>query len=104
MLASLYLINTFGTGILVAALPRVAFDVHFSEALILWPVAVYNLAAGCLLFIFGAVADIIGTKTMWLTGTYLYIVFTLAVGFFRSGILFRFADKRWQHCSQSRTS
>lgn len=86
ILASLYLINTFGTGILVAALPRVALDVHLSEALMLWPVAVYNLAAGCLLLIFGAVADIIGTKFMWLTGTYLYIVFTLAVGFSRSGI------------------
>ncbi|KAH4237090.1 hypothetical protein HBI06_053100 [Parastagonospora nodorum] len=86
ILSSLYLINTFGTGILVAALPRVALDVHLSEALILWPVAVYNLSAGCLLLIFGAVADIIGTKLMWLAGTYLYIVFTLAVGFSRSGI------------------
>jgi MFS family permease len=86
ILSSLYLINTFGTGILVAALPRVAIDVHLSEALILWPVAVYNLSAGCLLLIFGAVADILGTKLMWLTGTYLYIVFTLAVGFSRSGI------------------
>ncbi|KAF2864673.1 major facilitator superfamily transporter [Massariosphaeria phaeospora] len=86
ILASLYMINTFGTGILVAALPRVALDVHLSEALILWPVAVYNLAAGCLLLIFGAVADIIGTKLMWLTGTYLYIVFTVAVGFSRTGI------------------
>lgn len=86
ILASLYVINTFGTGILVAALPRIALDVHLSEALILWPVAVYNLAAGCLLLIFGAVADIIGTKIMWLTGTYLYIAFTLAVGFSRSGI------------------
>lgn len=86
ILASLYVINTFGTGILVAALPRVAVDVNLSEALIFWPVAVYNLAAGCLLLIFGAVADIIGTKLMWLSGTYLYIVFTLAVGFSRSGI------------------
>ncbi|KAF2678693.1 MFS general substrate transporter [Lentithecium fluviatile CBS 122367] len=86
ILASLYVINTFGTGILVAALPRVALDARLSEALILWPIAVYNLAAGCLLLIFGAVADIIGTKLMWLTGTYLYIVFTLAIGFSRSGI------------------
>ncbi|CAI6289739.1 unnamed protein product [Periconia digitata] len=85
-LSSLYVINTFGTGILVGSLPRVAADVNLTEALILWPVAVYNLAAGCLLLIFGAVADIIGTKFMWVTGTYLYVVFTLAVGFSQTGI------------------
>lgn len=39
----------------------------------------YALAAGCLRLIFGAVADGIGAKLMWVTGSYLFVIFTLAV-------------------------
>ncbi|KAL2883977.1 hypothetical protein SGCOL_000615 [Colletotrichum sp. CLE4] len=83
-----------GSGILIAALPRIAQDVGLDESLILWPAAVYNLAAGCLLLIFGADADVVGAKLMWLTGSYLCVVFTVAVGLSRTGIqiiLFRTA-------------
>ncbi|KID97417.1 puromycin resistance protein pur8, partial [Metarhizium majus ARSEF 297] len=59
-LAGISFLNTMGSGILIAALPRIASDVELSDALILWPAAVYALAAGCLLLIFGAAADAIG--------------------------------------------
>lgn len=91
-LAGISFLNTMGSGILIAALPRIAKDVGLSEGLMLWPAAVYALSAGCLLLIFGAVADVIGAKLMWVTGSYLFIVFTLAVGFAQTGlqiILFR---------------
>lgn len=81
-----------GSGILIAALPRIAHDVGISEALILWPAAVCALAAGCLLLIFGAVADVIGAKLMWVIGSFLYVAFTIGVGFARTNlqiILFR---------------
>ncbi|KAK1655986.1 major facilitator superfamily transporter [Colletotrichum phormii] len=93
-LAGINFLNTMGSGILIAALPRIAQDVGLDESLILWPAAVYNLAAGCLLLIFGAVADVVGAKLMWLTGSYLCVVFTVAVGLSRTGIqiiLFRTA-------------
>ncbi|OHE96627.1 major facilitator superfamily transporter [Colletotrichum orchidophilum] len=93
-LAGINFLNTMGSGILIAALPRIAQDVGLDESLILWPAAVYNLAAGCLLLIFGAVADIVGAKMMWLTGSYLCVVFTVAVGLSKTGIqiiLFRTA-------------
>ncbi|KXH67838.1 major facilitator superfamily transporter [Colletotrichum salicis] len=93
-LAGMNFLNTMGSGILIAALPRIAQDVGLDESLILWPAAVYNLAAGCLLLIFGAVADVVGAKLMWLTGSYLCVVFTVAVGLSRTGIqiiLFRTA-------------
>ncbi|KAA8650258.1 uncharacterized protein ATNIH1004_002940 [Aspergillus tanneri] len=61
-LAGVSFLNTTGSGILIAALPRIAHDVGIPEGLILWPAAVYSLAAGCLLLIFGAVADVIGPK------------------------------------------
>jgi MFS family permease len=91
-LAGISFLSALGSGILIAALPRIAKDVGLSQGLILWPAAVYALAAGCLLLIFGAVADVIGAKMMWVTGSFLYMVFTIALGFARTGlqvILFR---------------
>ncbi|RYO85003.1 hypothetical protein DL766_008604 [Monosporascus sp. MC13-8B] len=69
-----------GSGILIAALPRIAKDVNIPDGLILWPAAVYALAAGCLLHVFGAIGDIVGPKSMWVVGSFLFVVFTLAVG------------------------
>ncbi|KAK2864972.1 hypothetical protein FQN49_004036 [Arthroderma sp. PD_2] len=85
-LAGISFLNTMGSGILIAALPRIASDIGLSESLILWPAAVYALAAGCLLLIFGAVADVIGAKLMWIVGSYLFVIFTLAIGFSQTSI------------------
>lgn len=85
-LAGISFLNTMGSGILIAALPRIAKDVGLSESLILWPAAVYALAAGCLLLIFGAVADVIGAKLMWVVGSYLFVIFSLAIGFSQTSI------------------
>ncbi|OAX81553.1 hypothetical protein ACJ72_04107 [Emergomyces africanus] len=57
-LAGVSFLNTMGSGILIAALARIAKVVRIPEALILWPTAVYALAAGCLLLVFGAIADV----------------------------------------------
>ncbi|PYH96681.1 MFS general substrate transporter [Aspergillus ellipticus CBS 707.79] len=91
-LAGVSFLNTMGSGILIASLPRISSDIGIPEGLILWPAAVYALAAGCLLLIFGAVADIIGAKLLWVTGSYLYVVFTIAIGLSQTSlqiILFR---------------
>lgn len=61
-LAGINFLNTIGSSVLIAALPRIAQDVGLSQGLILWPAAVYALATGCLLLIFGAVADVMGPK------------------------------------------
>ncbi|KAM5376318.1 hypothetical protein ACJZ2D_005540 [Fusarium nematophilum] len=45
-LASITFLNTMGSSILIAALPRIAQDVGVPESLILWAAAVYSLAAG----------------------------------------------------------
>ncbi len=79
-LAGINFLNTMGSGILIAALPRIASDVDIPDGLILWPAAVYALAAGCLLHVFGAIGDIVGPKTLWVTGSFLYVVFTVALG------------------------
>ncbi|VUC30099.1 unnamed protein product [Clonostachys rosea] len=91
-LTGINFLNTMGSGILIAALPRIAKDLDIPQPLILWPAAVYALAAGCLLLIFGSIADVLGPKPMWCTGSFLFIAFTLGVGLSRSAaqlILFR---------------
>jgi len=91
-LAGVSFLNTMGSGILIAALPRIAKDVGLAQSLILWPAAVYALSAGCLLLIFGAIADVVGAKLMWVTGSFLYAIFTIAVGFSQTAaqlIIFR---------------
>lgn len=91
-LAGISFLNTMGSGVLISALPRIADDVGLEDGLLLWPASVYALAAGCLLLIFGAIADVVGAKLVWVTGSFLYVVFTVAVGLSQTGvqiILFR---------------
>ena len=91
-LAGVSFLNTLGSGLLTVALPRIAKDIGLAENLLLWPASVYALAAGCLLLVFGAVADVLGPKLVWVTGSFLYVVFTLAVGLSQTGtqmIVFR---------------
>jgi hypothetical protein len=106
-LAGISFLNTMGSGILIAALPRIAQDLDLPQGLILWPAAVYALAAGCLLLIFGATADAIGTKLVWVTGGFLYTGFTLAIGFAQTGIqliLFRAFQGSPYLCAYQRLS
>ena len=91
-LAGMTFLNTMGSGILISALPRIATDLGLSEGFLLWPASIYSLAAGCVLLISGAVADVVGAKLVWVTGSFLYVGFTVAVGLSRTGveiILFR---------------
>ncbi|KAK5998883.1 MFS-type transporter 1 [Cladobotryum mycophilum] len=91
-LSGITLLNAIGSGILVTSLPRIAKEVGLPQSLLLWPAAVYSLAAGCTLLIFGSIADVVGPKRMWLTGSLLYVIFTLAVGLAKTAmqiILFR---------------
>ena len=60
--AGISFLNTMGSGILISALPRIADHIGLSEGFLLWPACVYALAAGCLLLIFGAAADVVGVK------------------------------------------
>ena len=91
-LAGISFLNTMGSGILISALPRIADDIGLSEGYLLWPASAYALAAGCLLLIFGAMADLVGVKIVWVTGSFLYMGFTVGAGLSRTGvqmILFR---------------
>ncbi|BCS19475.1 uncharacterized protein APUU_12303A [Aspergillus puulaauensis] len=84
-LSGVSFLNTMGSGILTVALPRMATDLGLNHEILLWPAAVYALAAGCTLLIFGAIADVVGDKRVWLTGSILFAAFTLACGLAQTG-------------------
>ena len=91
-LSGISFLNTMGSGVLISALPRIADDVNLAPGFLLWPASVYALSAERLLLVFGAVADIVGAKLVWVTGSFLYAGFTIAVGLSKTGvqlILFR---------------
>ncbi|KAJ5395317.1 Major facilitator superfamily domain general substrate transporter [Penicillium crustosum] len=85
-------ISVSGTGILTTALPRISTDINLHRDLIFWPASVYALSAGCTLLAFGSVADVVGSKRMWLIGSGFSCPLILACGLARTGnqfIIFR---------------
>ncbi|KAJ8100153.1 major facilitator superfamily domain, general substrate transporter [Lipomyces tetrasporus] len=85
-------ISVSGTGILTTALPRISTDINLDRDLIFWPASVYALSAGCTLLALGSVADVIGSKRMWLIGSGVSCPLILACGLARTGdqfIVFR---------------
>ena len=86
LLTGVSFLNTMGSGILTVALPTIARDIGLSQNLLLWPASVYALSAGCTLLIFGSVADVVGSKRVWLAGAGFYIAFTLACGLAKTGL------------------
>ncbi|KAL4761119.1 major facilitator superfamily domain-containing protein [Aspergillus foveolatus] len=91
-LSGVSFLNTTGSGILTVALPAISTSLSLPANLLLWPAAVYALAAGCTLLTFGSLADVVGDKRVWLTGSILFAAFTLACGLAQTGtqlIVFR---------------
>lgn len=92
ILTGVTFVSVSGTGILTTALPRIATDINLDRDIIFWPASVYALSAGCTLLAFGAVADVVGAKRMWLLGSGISCPLILACGLARSGnqfIIFR---------------
>lgn len=92
ILTGVTFISVSGSGILTTALPRIATDINLNRDLIFWPASVYALSAGCTLLAFGSIADVVGSKRMWLIGSGCSCPLILACGLARTGnqfIVFR---------------
>lgn len=70
---------------LTVALPTIAADLGLPSNLQLWPASVYALAMCCSLLLFGAIADIVGNRPVFLVGNMLYTAWTLAVSVSETG-------------------
>ncbi|KAI9797223.1 MAG: hypothetical protein M1835_001579 [Candelina submexicana] len=84
--AGMTLVNSLLTGLLTVGLPAIALDVGLEENLLLWPASVYALTCGCTLLLSGSVADVVGSRFMYLCGCGLLTAFTLGCGLARNGI------------------
>ncbi|KAK4942309.1 hypothetical protein LTR10_017916 [Elasticomyces elasticus] len=85
-------ISSLLTGMVTVMLPKMAKDLDISDAVLLWPTSIYALTCGCSLILAGAVADVVGSRVMYLLGCFLQSVFTLACGLAQDSlqlILFR---------------
>jgi MFS family permease len=84
-LACISLLNSFNSGMLTVALPTIAKELALPENLLLWPASVYALAQSCTLLLMGAIADIVGNRPIFITGSLLHTAWTLAVSLSKTG-------------------
>ncbi|KAF2876687.1 major facilitator superfamily domain-containing protein [Massariosphaeria phaeospora] len=101
-------ISTLLAGIVTVALPTMANELELAPSVLLWPISIYALTCGCTLLLLGSVADVVGSRPMYLTGCVLQSGFTLACGLAQTGaqlIMFRaFAGVAISFCLPSAVS
>ena len=85
-LSGINLVNSFSNGLLTVALPAISEDLKLHRSLLLWPSSAYALTSGTCLLLAGAIADVIGTRAINLTGCFFIAVFILGSGFSQTGI------------------
>lgn len=74
------------TGLITTGIPTIAADLGIPAATMYWPLSVYSLTAGACLIVAGTVADVVGSRRVFLTGTLLFSGFTLGCGLARTEI------------------
>ncbi|TCD68852.1 hypothetical protein EIP91_009566 [Steccherinum ochraceum] len=71
-------LSIFLTGATAVAITTIGNDLHFKQAELQWPINIYTLSYGCLLLLLGRIADIIGSKKMFLVGSAWFSVWSVA--------------------------
>ena len=85
-------ISSLLNGLVTVILPTMAKDLNLSKSLLLWPASIQALTCGCTLLLAGSIADVVGSRIMFLIGTLFQAIFVLACGLARTGaqmIVFR---------------
>lgn len=74
------ILSTLVSGMFTVTLPSIARDVALPRPLLLWPQSINSLVSACTLLICGSLADVLGSKRMYVAGSALQAVFILATG------------------------
>lgn len=85
-LAGVTFITSFTSGLLTVGLPAITRDLNLESELTVWPLSVYSLTSGTCFLIGGAIADVLGSRAVNLTGCFLVAVFILGCGLARTGL------------------
>ncbi|MFJ2838993.1 DHA2 family efflux MFS transporter permease subunit [Nocardia sp. NPDC087230] len=80
VLSAATLMTILDGSIVTVALPAIQADLGFSPAGLSWTVNAYLIAFGGLLLLAGRLGDLIGRKTMFLTGTVVFTAASLLAG------------------------
>ncbi|EMT69269.1 Antiseptic resistance protein [Fusarium odoratissimum] len=72
------------SGLIVIGLPQLTSDLNIPQSLAFWPSSVQGLATASALLLSGAVADVLGPRSVNLSGCILNGVFMLSCGFIKS--------------------
>lgn len=78
--------SSITNGMITTGLPAIASEIGIPPQTMYWPLAVYSLTAGTCLIAAGTVADVVGTRRVFLTGTILLSAFTLGCSLSRTGL------------------
>ncbi len=79
------LMATLNSGTLIIALPVLLRELHTDLLTLVWVLLAYNLAQTVLVLTAGRIADIIGRKTLYVTGFAAFGAMSLASGFCTTG-------------------
>ncbi|KAL0952456.1 hypothetical protein HGRIS_006724 [Hohenbuehelia grisea] len=80
------LVNSSNNTSVAIALPTIGADLNIEEAQLQWLVSAYSLSSGCLLVMFGRLADLYGRKRVFMLGSLWLLAFTLGCGFAKDEI------------------
>jgi MFS family permease len=72
-------------GLIIVGLPQMTADLHLPASLAFWPSSVQGLATASTLLLAGALADVLGARSVDLVGCILSGALMLACGFVRRG-------------------
>ncbi|SCV74067.1 BQ2448_6499 [Microbotryum intermedium] len=72
-------INSYFSGALTVSLPQVQKDLKIAASALQWPLTLYALVLGSTLLPMGRLADVYGPRLLFLIGTALYFIVSVAV-------------------------
>ncbi|KAM7211863.1 Major facilitator superfamily domain containing protein [Rhypophila decipiens] len=78
-------LSSMSTGLLTTSIPRMSVELSVRPQESYWPTSVYGLTSGACLLLAGAIADVVGSKRVFLAGSFLMAVFVLASGLANAG-------------------
>ncbi|RYP79073.1 hypothetical protein DL771_000051 [Monosporascus sp. 5C6A] len=81
-------LNTLSIQSVVIILPQIGDDLGIPESRLQWVVSAYSLTFGCLLLLWGRIADIIGKRTIFISGSAFVAVAMIANPFLPNEIAF----------------
>ncbi|EOA81484.1 uncharacterized protein SETTUDRAFT_99249 [Exserohilum turcica Et28A] len=77
-------LNAILSSLVIITFPKIASDLRLGPELLTWPISVYALTCGCTLLLLGSIADIVGSRPMYLTGMVLQTALILGCGLAQS--------------------